>query len=80
MILKGLINKIFKTDPVEKVYYKRLMICNTCPLLDVKGEKCVVSGTHPCCGECGCSLSLKLRSLESECPHPDGAKWKEVKL
>ena len=24
-------------------------------------------GTQPCCGECGCSLALKTRSLSSEC-------------
>lgn len=35
----------------------------------------MVKGTQPCCGECGCSLSLKLRSMDSECPHPDGPKW-----
>jgi len=26
-------------------------------------------------GGCGCSLSLKTRSLSSSCPHPNGAKW-----
>jgi hypothetical protein len=28
----------------------------------------MVPGTQPCCSKCGCSLSLKLRSLSSECP------------
>ena len=29
-------------------------------------------GTQPCCGECGCSLALKIRSLSSGCPI---SKW-----
>jgi len=32
----------------------------------------MVPGTQPCCNEklggCGCSLSLKIRALSSECP------------
>jgi len=80
LIWKGFLNTVFKKDPVEKIYYKRLMVCNDCPLLDLKGNKCLMPGTQPCCGECGCSLALKLRSPEAECTHPDGPKWKEVKL
>jgi len=57
-----------------------MKICEKCPLLDNTGFNCLVPGTNPCCSECGCSLSLKLRSLESSCPHPDGPKWKEVTL
>lgn len=52
-----------------------MKICNLCPLLDAKGDKCGVPGTQPCCSECGCSLALKLRSLESSCPYPGGPKW-----
>ena len=52
--------------------------CKKCPLLDTTGTSCAVVGTQPCCSVCGCSLALKLRSLESECPHPDGPKWKEI--
>jgi hypothetical protein len=55
-------------------------ICKSCPLMDVLGHSCLVHGTHPCCAACGCSLSLKLRSPDSECAHPDGPKWKEVVL
>jgi hypothetical protein len=47
-------------------------------MMDTVGTDCAVVGTQPCCAVCGCSLALKLRSLESECPHPDGPKWKEV--
>jgi hypothetical protein len=55
-------------------------ICKSCPLMDIIGHSCLVHGTHPCCAACGCSLSLKLRSPDSECAHPDGPKWKEVIL
>lgn len=44
-------------------------------MLDTVGAKCMVPGSQPCCGECGCSLSLKLRSLESSCPYPGAPKW-----
>jgi hypothetical protein len=75
LIWEGLINKIFKRDPVEKVYNERIKICKECPNLDNTGTKCMVVGTQPCCGICGCSLSMKLRSMDSQCPHPDGPKW-----
>ena len=38
----------------------------------------MVPGTAPCCGECGCKLAFKARSLASECPHPDGPKWEAL--
>lgn len=80
LIWEGLINRIFKKNPVEVIARKRLYICKACPLIDTEGKLCAIPGTHPCCGECGCSLSLKLRSMDSSCPHPDGPKWKEEKL
>lgn len=75
LILAGLMNKIFKRDPVERIYNERIKICRACPEMDKIGTKCMITGTQPCCSVCGCSLSLKLRSLDSQCPHPDGAKW-----
>jgi hypothetical protein len=50
-------------------------VCNAC---EFKGDKCLVPGTSPCCNDCGCSLTFKTRSLSSECPHPDGPKWKAL--
>jgi hypothetical protein len=44
--------------------------------MDNIGTSCMIVGTHPCCSACGCSLSMKLRSPDSECAHPDGPKWK----
>jgi hypothetical protein len=56
-----------------------MKVCTKCSLFDMHGKGCIVPGTHPCCNEklggCGCSLSLKTRSLSSNCPHPDGSKW-----
>jgi len=34
-----------------------------------------MKGTQPCCGDCGCSLHLKQRSLASGCPLDH---WKPV--
>lgn len=80
LIWEGFINKIFKKEPIEKVYNERMKICNLCPELDTKGSKCLVPNTQPCCSVCGCSLSLKLRSLDSECPYPNEPKWRKVVL
>jgi len=52
-----------------------MKICKECPKIDTVGLTCMVTGTQPCCSVCGCSLALKLRSLDSSCPHPDGPKW-----
>ena len=43
-------------------------ICTECSEIDLKGSKCEIPGTQPCCGNCGCSLAFKTRSLSSECP------------
>ena len=69
-ILEGIKNNIFKTDHIEEIASERQKICDQCTS---KGDKCVMAGTGPCCGECGCSLKLKLRSLSSNCPLN---KWK----
>jgi hypothetical protein len=80
LILAGFLNKIFKRDPIEKVYNERIKICNKCSSMDTVGTSCMITGTQPCCAVCGCSLAMKLRSLDSICPHPDGPKWKAVEL
>ena len=33
-----------------------------------KFRDCLAPGTQPCCSDCGCSLTFKVRSLSSECP------------
>jgi len=80
LIWQGVINKLFKKDPIEVLYRERKAICMNCELVDRIGHSCVMPGTQPCCSDCGCSLGLKLRSPDSACTHPDGPKWKEVAL
>jgi|TARA_Y100000361_G_scaffold146432_1_gene156833 hypothetical protein len=68
-VAEGLKNNIFKKDHVEAVATERFKICIQCSLYDATGENCAAgSATKPCCSDCGCSLSLKVRSLSSECP------------
>jgi len=58
-IWEAIQNKIKKDPELELIAEKRLEICKTCKLYDESGSKCAVPGTGPCCGSCGCSLSLK---------------------
>lgn len=67
-ILEGVKNNIFKKEHVEAEAALRYAICKQCPLLDKEGHFCLMPGTEPCCGDCGCSLALKTRSLSSSCP------------
>lgn len=74
-ILEGIKNRIFKKADVEHIAAERMETCSTCPELDVEGSKCLVPGTSPCCGLCGCSLSLKTRALSAAC---DAGKWEAI--
>ena len=67
-ILEGIKNNIFKKEDVEIIADARMEICTNCPLYENTSQGCTVPGTQPCCGECGCSLKLKTRSLSSDCP------------
>lgn len=71
-IIEGITNSIFKKEDVEEIAEQRMSICSTCQLFTDSDKGCMVPGTTPCCDErqggCGCSLSLKTRSLSSECP------------
>lgn len=77
LIAEGIKNKIFTNSDVEEVYHERLAICKGCQKFDSEGTNCTVPKTNPCCGECGCSLALKLRSLASACPL-ENPKWEAV--
>lgn len=66
--MEGIKNSLIRDEYVESIAEARLAICNMCVRKDVDGKSCIVPGTQPCCNLCGCSLSLKLRSLSSECP------------
>lgn len=76
-IVEGIKNNIFKKEDVEVIAQERLNICKNCDYIDLEGSKCFVPGTQPCCGECGCKLSFKIRSLSSSCPLTE-PKWKAV--
>lgn len=67
-IFEGVRNNIFKKEHIEEIAAQRNETCIKCIYIDLKGSKCAVTGTQPCCSECGCSLKLKLRSLSSDCP------------
>ena len=71
-ILEGVKNSIFKQEHIEEVATSRMAICEECELIDRIGTKCYMAGTQPCCGDCGCKLSFKTRSLSSSCPK---GKW-----
>ena len=72
-IVDGIKNNMFKKPWIEEIANHRWMICKGCEHLDIIGSKCAVNGTHPCCADCGCSLSFKTRSLSASCPKN---KWK----
>lgn len=67
-ILEGIANSIFSRQDIEIIAEHRMAICDDCDKMDRKGEHCLVPGTKPCCGECGCSLNFKTRALSSSCP------------
>jgi hypothetical protein len=74
-IIEGVTNSIIRDQVIEDIAKLRQEQCDSCNL---KGDDCAIPGTAPCCNQCGCSLTFKTRSLSSECPHPDGAKWKAI--
>jgi hypothetical protein len=67
-IYEGIKNSVIRDDYVEDIAAKRMAICTECSEIDLKGSKCEVPGSQPCCGNCGCSLSFKTRALSTECP------------
>lgn len=75
LIIEGFKNYMFRHPEIEREAFNRLSICSNCELVDQEGDKCLMPGTAPCCGACGCKLALKVRSLASECAHPDGPRW-----
>lgn len=74
-ITEGFINTIFKKEEIEAIAKARFKICENCEMFDLKGDKCFAPGTQPCCGNCGCSLNFKTRSLSSNCPLEKWDAW-----
>jgi len=77
-IFEGIKNLAIKNHLSEKVAGDRMVACKACPEIDLEGSKCAVPKTQPCCGLCGCSLSVKLRSLSSMCANEKDPKWLPV--
>ncbi len=77
-ISEGIKNSIFRKEHIEEIAAERWAICQTCPLLDLTGDQCLIPGTQPCCGACGCSHKIKLRSLSSGCGDEEDPKWGPV--
>tara|TARA_R100001244_G_scaffold8989_2_gene11079 strand:+ start:2953 stop:3264 length:312 start_codon:yes stop_codon:yes gene_type:complete len=71
-IVEGIRNKVFTKEDVEHIADIRWSICDKCEFLDTKGDSCAMPGTAPCCADCGCILSLKIRSMSASCPK---GKW-----
>jgi hypothetical protein len=67
-ILEGIKNNVFKKEAIEIIAEERKKKCESCTFIDTVGDRCMVPGTSPCCGSCGCSLQFKLRSMSTECP------------
>jgi len=80
-IAEGIANSIFKKEHVEEIAQQRMQICKLCSVYTEENEGCLVPGTTPCCNEkmggCGCSLSIKTRSLSSSCPLTP-PKWEAI--
>lgn len=74
-ITAGILNSMFKKKEIEIIAEARFKVCQECEMLDNQGDKCFAPGTQPCCGECGCSLGFKTRSLSSECPLGKWNAW-----
>lgn len=77
-IAEGIKNRIFKKEDVEEVARERMKICAECVHIDHEGSKCLIPGTQPCCGKCGCNLSTKVRSLSSDCGDEEYPRWNAV--
>lgn len=71
-ILEGIYNSYFLKRKYNKIVKMRDNICRGCEHYDTAGTNCMVPGTQPCCGYCGCSLKFKQHSMSSGC---DLGKW-----
>lgn len=60
-IINGWKNVIIKDEDIETLHQQRMEICNACP-------KKIEQLGMAVCGECGCPLMAKTRSLDSKCP------------
>ena len=67
-IIRGIYNRLIRNEDVEKIAKIRKDICVKCPEYQEKPiERCK---------KCGCVLSIKTRSIKSECPLK---KWMQIR-
>lgn len=57
-IITGWRNYVFPNKEVEKIAIKRMTICVGCDKLKSDNR----------CGQCGCFMPAKVRSIKSTCP------------
>lgn len=74
-IIEGWGNLMFSSPSVEKLALKRAKICADCPSAQFSGAYYITAPDNKTkqvrglkCGECGCALSAKVRSVEDSCP------------
>lgn len=67
-IALGFYNSLIRSDDVEKIAKVRMDICEKCPH--------IVRKPLTRCGKCSCLLSMKTRSIKSQCPIKS---WMEIR-
>lgn len=74
-IIAGWGNLMFSSPAVEQLALKRAKICADCPSAQFSGAYYITAPDSKTkqvrglkCGECGCALSAKVRSVEDSCP------------
>lgn len=74
-IIAGWSNLMFSSPAVEQLAIKRAKICAECPSAQFSGAYYITAPDNKTkevrglkCGECGCALSAKVRSVEDTCP------------
>lgn len=77
-IAEGFKNYVFENEQIERIAEQRAAICAACPKVK-KYSLYKFIGQYGC-SVCKCAVAAKVRSLEEQCPHPDGARWEAVKL
>lgn len=70
-IKEGYKNLIIKNEEIEQLAKKRREICNSCEY-NSENKGGLFNESVPYCTLCGCILSAKVRSKDSECPK---GKW-----
>lgn len=70
-IKEGYQNLAFRNEEIEKLAKERRSICNSCEY-NSENKGGLFNESIPHCTLCGCILSAKVRSRDSECPK---GKW-----